>query len=524
MKPTQHRFTKTIKALSLFIVGASILSSCSKNVEEEASLETPPIIYEPVFYSSATVTANGNAINTVVSWKNGEASALPLTDGTTTYTGAWSNAGQSIVNGNDIYIYATADTNSGQSPVYWKNGILNSLPMTDGTTTYTYASLSSKQGFLVGSDLYFYATAQTSNGIQMPVYWKNGVLNSLSMNDGTQTYSQSWFESNQYIVDGSDLYFYGTVQNSNNNYVPVYWKNGVLNSLPLTDGTTTYTYAWISGGQSFKNGSDLYFYTTAQASNGLQAPVYWKNGVLNSLPLTDGTTTYTSASVYQNQAFAVGSDIYFFGTAQPSSGNQVPVYWKNGVLNSLPLSDGTTTYTTAWLQASQYFVVGSDIYFYATAQTSGGSQTPVYWKNGVLNTLPLTDGTNTFTNAWLGSAQHLVVGSDVYIYAYAPKADGFTYPVYWKNGVLTSLSMTDGTNTYKNAWVTAGQSFANGSDVYFCGMAQDTNSNQQSAACWKNDTLMTLPTTTANSETITNTNFWGSLFGGNFYLVPQPQL
>ena len=117
----------------------------------------------------------------------------------------------------------------------------------------------------------------------------------------------------------------------------------------------------------------------------------------------------------------------------------LPCYWKDGVLNLL--STGSQTNGGVF----GVNVIGKDVYFFgwtvngSTTPWPPTSQTPVYWKNGVLQTLPLPAG-GTFGNAKWGfidvSGDFLVAAGGIY------DASGNSILGYWKNGVWTTVSRT----------------------------------------------------------------------------------
>jgi hypothetical protein len=74
-------------------------------------------------------------------------------------------------------------------------------------------------------------------------------------------------------------------------------------------------------------------------------PAVWKDGALAILPGTAGQV-YGAA----NGALRIGNDVYIGGYVKDAAGTTVtPVYWKNGVLNQLPVPSGYT-YTGDWIQ------------------------------------------------------------------------------------------------------------------------------------------------------------------------------
>lgn len=170
---------------------------------------------------------------------------------------------------------------------------------------------------------------------------------------------------------------------------------------------------------------------------------YWKNGTGVTLP--GGSTA--------NGIVVVGTDVYVCGYgSDPSTGNLVAQYWKNGVLTNL--SDGTDHYIAIGIAVS-----GTDVYVAGRLGIFSGSA--VYWKNGVEISLGSGEANGVFAAA----------NGDIYI----PNGE-FGNPSYWKNGTLVTLPAPSN--------VTARAIAVNGSDVFVVGMR--TLGASETAIYWKN--------------------------------------
>jgi hypothetical protein len=117
------------------------------------------------------------------------------------------------VSGSDVYVTGysydlTYSSNDMPSPVFWKNGVLDSLFIT-GNQAQTVAVA------VQGSDVYIAGSSLGLGSNTMAECWKNGVLDSLG--EGVP---------NAIAVSGTDVYVVGEAHNSNTEFVAVCWKNG----------------------------------------------------------------------------------------------------------------------------------------------------------------------------------------------------------------------------------------------------------------------------------------------------------
>ena len=140
------------------------------------------------------------------------------------------------------------------------------------------------------------------NAMPMAAYWKNQKKTTLSSPDSAG-------EVKALVLSGNDLYVGGS-----ENYKPVYWKNGVKYSLPISGGG----YARVNA--LAVNGNDVYAAGFEAGPGNEQRSVYWKNGVETVLG-KQGLVDIGATSIATN-----GNDVYVCAT---DSGDAV--YWKNGV-------------------------------------------------------------------------------------------------------------------------------------------------------------------------------------------------
>jgi hypothetical protein len=127
-----------------------------------------------------------------------------------------------------LYLTGCINATTSTVPVFWQNdGAPTALPL-DGL-----ASGGQTRGpDFIGSDIYsmgmlWGGTLGTMN-YGLPAYWKNWQLQVLPLPLYTTGGASGWA-----YQSGGDIYIDGTLGTSNGLYIPVYWKNGSLNLLDL---------------------------------------------------------------------------------------------------------------------------------------------------------------------------------------------------------------------------------------------------------------------------------------------------
>jgi hypothetical protein len=275
-------------------------------------------------------------------WINGKKNILSASNG---------NAYQVWISGNDIYVTGYLDlpnSNSNTNPggfspvqyVYWKNGVENKI----GNILYENIPFEPTIS-IVNNNVYY------DNGLP----WENGSLLNFNLsNYGLVQMVTSY---------GTDVYFVGT----NSSGKMAYWKNGVENNVIPNETTANAAYSIaVSSNNVFVGGAD---------SNSLAT--VWTNGIPENLH----TSIPGSYAVSVSSLLANGTDIYavaeLMAPTSMSNGSyldfyNIPVYWKNGIENDLPLNGDL------YGNVNTIFVNGADVY--ACGQTTSGA---VYWKNGV---------------------------------------------------------------------------------------------------------------------------------------------
>lgn len=203
----------------------------------------------------------------------------------------------------------------------------------------------------------------------------------------------------------------------------VYWKNGIR--MELSHKSSKATFISVNKG-------DVY---VAGIESGTNQPFYWKNNEQVFLPSLNDLPGRVEA------VYALGNDIHVVGSGYDTyPGKSTPIYWKNGTLYRLPVSD-VLKHRDGWAQDIAF--VGSDIYI------CGNEAMPVIWKNGERQELVLPEPKSQY-RLYSKVVDIETEGGNIYVY-------GVTAPVpvdvfnpsqtngavrrsgYWKNNELTHL-------------------------------------------------------------------------------------
>jgi hypothetical protein len=287
----------------------------------------------------------------------------------------------------------------------------------------------------IGPGVYVVGSEVTSNGFIVATLWKNGVAVKL-------TDSSSNSEADNILVNGQDIYISGiTTSPGNVNPVATYWKNGVATKV-VTGLPSIFQSAMTL------NDTDVYLAGSTVASNSYQKANYWKNGVATLLP--DNSNGSVADAITIN-----GNDVYVSGYTAAPYYYPAATYWKNGVPTKL-------TDSSLWAEATAITVNGPDVYLAGYVKpvyysVGGGIGNPVatYWKNGIAKKL---GDTTTYSEAF----SIMLNGADIYI-AGITLSKGVSAPVYWKNGLTTTLSTTNLTTFATNPSTAI---VVSGSDIY----------------------------------------------------------
>ena len=182
----------------------------------------------------------------------------------------------------------------------------------------------------------------------------------------------------------------------------MYWKNGQQIFLESTQGNFGGAYGIAVVDTDIYVGSFTYF---TYPSPYYYAAAYWKNGKKILLTTPDHAAQVRALVV-------AGKDIYCGG-----SENDIPVYWKNGLVYPLPRTG------SGYGRVNAMAMSGNDVYAAGVESGNINDYIDVYWKNGVEKILSTSGPVD------LGATSIAVEGNDVYVCG----IDSGN-AVYWKNG------------------------------------------------------------------------------------------
>jgi len=267
-------------------------------------------------------------------------------------------------------------------------------------------------------------------------YWKNGVWNSLSQDDGDVLKVCG----TSITASGEDVYIGGYFLYKTGYVVPGYWKNDVWNPLPNKNGKVISI--TVSGSDVYAAG---YYHNDPDRWNRVG---YWKNGAWTELAPVDADKESGITSIA-----AAGGDIYVTGFCYDSSDTKLSGYWENGVWNTLS--------TAKYSEVSQVIVSGSDVYIAGRIymESSDPAYESGYWKNGAWHAFPAYSLDGNEEAVIIKSLT--ISGSSVYAAGYCiGLRRARYYGVYWKNGKwnsfpsdMATISMTwSGTDIYAGGY------------------------------------------------------------------------
>jgi hypothetical protein len=322
----------------------------------------------------------------------------------------------------------------------------------------------------------------TSSSSTLPVYWKDGTLNMLPLNGATNGGAFA-------IADDAsgNIYVAGGTSTS-----PVgYWKNTTY--VPLSLGTSN-TVGYLAGIAVDTSGN--VWLVGEVGSSSPTTFVYWENSGAPT-PLPGGP----------DNAYVVNADtagnVYFLGTINVSS-NDIPYVWKNGAnQTALPLS---TSYTHGF--PGSLAVDSSGNLYVLGQQYGGGNSVVVAWKNvgGVWqNPVAFNAGTYFASGSWY--AQTLGGAIDSSGNLHTAMTYGDPTPSSFVSWSSVSSAPSTGTNpSGTKVWAGDGSFALDSSDnLYVAGQVGTTLSSGNGSRLsdgvpvyWKNGTGTALPMGTGN--------------------------
>jgi hypothetical protein len=233
----------------------------------------------------------------------------------------------------------------GQTPVYWKDGVMTKLPGGRGEA---------KSIFVHGDEIHIVGYNEAEE--RYPQYWKNGEPFPLDKEKAGQVSS--------IFLSGSDVYMAGTAKakKRNSNYpteMAAYWKNGALMTLTSNETEAETNNIVVSGKSVYVGGNEC--------CPGFKTAKYWKNG--KAVSLSDGKRVAEARDIYVS-----GNDVYVVGNVSYADG-YVATLWKNGVVTELAPRTSTS-------EARSVVVVDGDVYV-AGYEIVDKIWAARCWKNGV---------------------------------------------------------------------------------------------------------------------------------------------
>jgi len=216
----------------------------------------------------------------------------------------------------------------------------------------------------VVADIY---VAGVANG--QAAYWKNGLLTTLS--GGTV--------ATGIVIVGTDIYVSGYgISPTTGRTVAESWKNGVLTT--LTDGSDNARAVGIAA-----SGTDVY--VAGFSGQFAHTGFYWKNGVVTSL-----------GSGQPSGIFVSGTDVYI-----PNGATGGATYWLNGVLTTIPGAPASSRINAIAVQGGNVHAVG--------VNSTPPTQTAIYWKNNVKQTIVTGTNSDAMSVATNSSGQAILAGT-----------------------------------------------------------------------------------------------------------------
>lgn len=283
--------------------------------------------------------------------------------------------------------------------------------------------------------VYVGGTEKDANGKNLPIIWKDGVAQQLPITAGNNGEVLSIF------VDGNDVYAVGHENSSSSiaSYKAVLWKNGIKTTLSTNSSSANSVY--VANGKPYVVGID---------NN--TATLWHNNTTRNFVDAFDATDIYVK-----------DNDIYISGNTTTGMG-----FWK---INN----EGTYfTNTISLSSARSICVQNSNAYIAGFESSTAGIRSAKLWNANLISTTQYGDD----TAFWSVFAQE----QNVYACGYKVVNSIATRAMLWKNNQATQLSQNPSF---------AYSVFATATDNYVAGYE---NISSTKACIWKNGIIQTLST------------------------------
>ena len=261
----------------------------------------------------------------------------------------FSEANDIVINGSTVYV--SGYYNSGNA-VLWKDKTIVALPAGADDS-------SAERMFLASDGKLYIAGYYVNGGNVIAAYWVyDGVVAVRhDLTDGTNNALAF-----SIYVDGADVYVSGM-----DNEKPVYWKNGVEDSLSTTNGLAS----------SIKVVGGTIHVAGVVVDGGFETFTYWAvtSDVVAVIGFGSGVDVGYPALDLDDEL-----NVYISGNYETGSVMQA-CYWKNTFTDQNNLSVNSKPYS----MAKDILLKGPDVYvvgYYADKESSPTTVTPAYWLNG----------------------------------------------------------------------------------------------------------------------------------------------
>jgi Bacterial surface proteins containing Ig-like domains len=231
-------------------------------------------------------------------WKDGDYNSLSLPSEA---VGGSSNKIE-VMSGSIYMAGSYSDASSKGHPCYWKDGAFTPLSAQEGSVSCIKA---------VGGKIYIGGSINSS-----PVYWVDDTATELAFPSS----SRSSASVNAITSSDGDVFFLGNSSDGTKSY-PCYWQNGKYFELGLD--TTLYTYCFCSGTCRF-DGSLYIGGSVIDNSTNNWIPCYWKDGAITTLSLPQ-----TTSISYSWDFMPTSKHLYVMGEWLNTS-SYIECYWLNG--------------------------------------------------------------------------------------------------------------------------------------------------------------------------------------------------
>lgn len=426
-----HGFRTVLVTVAAVLAIAIVFAAC-KNPASSTTTTAPNSRANTIFVSSTHVYIAGWVYPYPVYWVDGVKHQI----GTT--SGYWAYA--VTTSGSDVYAMG-ADFNS-TTYVYWKNDVMSTLSLPAGVSfKYTYGIAAASGHVWVAG------VGVNGSGHQVAILWRDGTAIQLPVGSGDTDAGMQ----GDIIVASNVAYVYGQTWSSSSAHTAIWADDGThtgsffaTSAGWVTDGAVSGGVAYVSGWGPGTTTSSIAGYSSltyngssiSQPSSTDVTDLAGSKGSLADAIAVSGTSVYLAGET---------NDWNSNGPSLALS------WGPTGIPTELPLPSNVSTGSATHIAVAgngDVYVAGYPVtradYF-----SSSNPSTPLLWKNGVpigSGYLPLPSGD---TAAILDSGGAIASsGNDVYLVGVSGTASGsgfdldynkLTHAVYWKDGVLTTL-------------------------------------------------------------------------------------